>query len=135
MKRFARIEAGTVAEILSLDVDPNTAFHPDIAATMRECGEQVQPGWVFKGSKFEAPGLTAIPLDAVKAARIETLRLACEATITGGFSSNALGDAHTYPSDIKAQINLMGSVTDSIMPDRPMDWTCLLYTSPSPRDS
>ncbi|CUX69367.1 MULTISPECIES: hypothetical protein [Agrobacterium] len=74
-------------------------------------------------------GVVAVPgwqgpllLDIVKAARVEVLRAACEATITGGFKSSALGAAHTYPSDMKAQINLMGSVTDSFMPNLPPDW-------------
>ncbi|HAU77758.1 MAG TPA: hypothetical protein DCW88_20210 [Agrobacterium sp.] len=70
---------------------------------------------------FSSPHLTDVSV--VKAARVEVLRLACEATITGGFKSNALGNTHFYPSDIKAQINLMGSVTDSIMPNLPTNWT------------
>lgn len=122
-KRYARVENGVVLEIIVLDAATEQAFHPDIAATLKECAAQVEVGWLLKGSKFEAPVAAAPTLDAVKAARIETLRAACEATITGGFKSTALGDAHTYPSDIKAQINLMGSVTDSIMPDLPTSWT------------
>ena len=121
-KRFARTEDGVVLEIIVLDVAPEEAFHPGIAATLKECAAQVEPGWLLKGNKFEAPVVVAPTLDVVKAAHVETLRATCEATITGGFSSSALGDAHIYPSDIKAQINLMGSVTDSIMPDLPANW-------------
>ncbi|QSZ56824.1 hypothetical protein [Rhizobium sp. ZX09] len=121
-KRFARTENGVVLEIIVLDVAPEDAFHPAIAAMLKECAAQVEPGWLLKGNKFEPPVVVPPTLDAVKAARVETLRAACEATIIGGFKSSALGDAHTYPSDIKAQINLMGSVTDSIMPELPADW-------------
>lgn len=74
---------------------------------------------------FSSPHLTDVSL--VKAARVEALRLACDAAITGGFESTALGSTHSYPSDIKAQINLMGSVTDSIMPNLPTNWTTPLW--------
>lgn len=121
-KRFARIENGIVLEIIVLDVAPEEAFHPGIAATLKECAAHVESGWLFKDNKFEAPAVVAPTLDAIKAARVEVLRTACEAAITGGFKSGALGDVHTYPSDMKAQINLMGSVTDSIMPNLSPDW-------------
>jgi len=125
MKTYARVSEGTVVEIIELEdaLSPADAFHPDIAATLKACGQQVQLGWVLNGNKFEAPAVVAPTLDALKAERVEVLRAACEATITGGFKSNALGSPHAYPSDIKAQINLMGSVTDSIMPDLPANWT------------
>ncbi|WP_107327007.1 MULTISPECIES: hypothetical protein [Rhizobium/Agrobacterium group] len=121
---YARIEGGKVVERLTLPrtVDLAATFSSEFIASLKECTEAVQLGWLLKGSKFEAPAVVVPTLDAVKANRIETLRGACEATITGGFQSSALGSDHTYPSDIKAQINLMGSVTDSIMPDLPPDW-------------
>ncbi len=124
MKTYARIADNVVVEIIELDdaIAPSDAFHPDIASTIKECGQQVLPGWLFTGDEFEAPVAQAPSLDAIKAAHIEALRAACEATITGGFKSSALGAIHTYPSDIKAQINLMGSVTDSLMPSLPADW-------------
>ena len=125
MKTYARVSEGTVVEIIELEdaLAPADAFHPDIAVTLKACGQQVQIGWLLNGNKFEAPAVVAPTLDVLKAARVETLRTACEAAITGGFKSAALGESHTYPSDIKAQINLMGSVTDSIMPDLPANWT------------
>lgn len=61
-------------------------------------------------------------LDAAQQRRVATLTVICGAKITGGFASSALGAAHIYPSEIKDQINLMGSVTDSIMPELPADW-------------
>lgn len=122
-KRFARVENGEVLEIVILDVAPEDAFHPEIAITLKECAAQVEPGWLLNGNEFEAPAVVVPSLEAIKTAHIETLRIACEAKITGGFISSALGGAHTYPSDIKAQINLMGSVADSIMPGLPANWT------------
>lgn len=66
--------------------------------------------------------VAATPIDAVRRAKIIELSARCESEITSGFISEALGAAHTYPSGVKDQINLMGSVTDSLIPDRPADW-------------
>lgn len=54
--------------------------------------------------------------------QLAVLSSACAATITGGFRSSALGAAHSYPSGITDQINLMGSVTDSLVPGLPDAW-------------
>ena len=62
-------------------------------------------------------------LDVARAARTRELYAACERRITGGFSSSALGTPHAYPSTMVDQINLMGSVSASLLPDRPADWT------------
>lgn len=122
---YARVENGKVVERLSLPkgIALESTFSSEFLASLKECADDVRPGWLLKGNKFEAPAVVAPTLDAVKAAHVEALRVACEATITGGFKSSALGNAHTYPSDIKAQINLMGSVTDSLMPNLPADWS------------
>lgn len=61
-------------------------------------------------------------LDVGRRHRINALSADCGRAITGGFQSDALGSVHTYPSDIKDQLNLMGSVTDSIVPGLPEDW-------------
>lgn len=55
-------------------------------------------------------------------AKLAVLSSACEAAIIGGFTSDALGAAHSYPSGITDQINLMGSVTDSLVPGLPDAW-------------
>lgn len=81
-----------------------------------------EPGKKFSWSGTEwveaAPDLTAL-----KVTRLIELRSACTAAITGGFLSEALGDAFSYPSTSNDQINLMGSVTGSILSDLPADWT------------
>lgn len=61
-------------------------------------------------------------LDALRAARVQGLRADCAADIVGGFSSSALGAAHQYPSAQTDQINLMGSVTASLLPDLAPEW-------------
>lgn len=101
-----------IADVFTIiPVDPNKPPSVGDTASLGQSG-----AWIFT-----AP--TAIDISAVKEARVEALRLACETAITGGFKSSALGVVHAYPSDIKAQINLMGSVTDSLMPDLPADWS------------
>lgn len=68
-------------------------------------------------------------LIAIKANRVSVLRATCAATIVGGFRSSGLGEPHTYPSDTMAQINLMGSVMDSILPGLPADWKTPFWTA------
>lgn len=48
---WARIENGIVAEIT--DIDPEGRFHPSLVWV--ECGEEVEPGWKYDGSKFAPP--------------------------------------------------------------------------------
>lgn len=62
-------------------------------------------------------------LNLVKAGRVAELADACRAAICAGFSSNALGAAHTYPANDVDQQNLSASVLDSLIPGIPSDWT------------
>lgn len=69
-------------------------------------------------------GVIAAPsaVEALRQRRISELSVICERTIVSGFNSVALGEIHVYPSNLKDQINLMGSVTDSLVPGLPEDW-------------
>lgn len=62
-------------------------------------------------------------LDALKAERDDALSAAAREQILGGFQSGALGTPHLYPSDETSQRNLLGSVTDSLLPDTAGNWT------------
>ena len=64
-----------------------------------------------------------VPLSQQQAAQIATLRAACGAAITGGYQSSALGAAHTYPSGMTDQINMLGSVSASVLPNLSSTWT------------
>jgi len=57
------------------------------------------------------------------AEKMAELTAACAAAIVSGYSSSALGDVHSYPNDQIAQINMMGSVTGSLLSGLPADWT------------
>lgn len=58
----------------------------------------------------------------IRAAKLVQLSNRCGQEIVGGFLSAALGEPHRYPSNITDQINLMGSVTDSLVPGLPEEW-------------
>lgn len=122
--KFIRIENDVVTDVIDLpeDVALEDAIHVDLAVDYVVAPHEVEAGWIRTGNLFEPPANGASVND-LKAAKIAALSVACEAAITGGFASDALGEEHQYPSDIKAQINLMGSVTDSIMPGISAAWT------------
>lgn len=128
---FARISDGVVAEIIEAENkdDLGAQFHPDLVKDMVEATSEVRQGWDYANGNFDPPSVEPPTLDDIKAERIAILRAACESAIVDGFTSAALGSPHTYPSDIKAQINLMGSVTDSLIPDLPEDWSTPFWVS------
>lgn len=55
-----------------------------------------------------------VPLDKLKANKLQEISLACETAIVSGFESDALGTPHTYQSDRDDQLNLIGMVTANI---------------------
>lgn len=124
MQQFAYVRDGIVASVISIENDAKIEdlYHSDFVACLKEVTPEVKEGWLERDNSFEAPQIIEPSIDDLKAERIEVLRAACEAAITSGFKSMALGSTHSYPSDIKAQINLMGSVTDSLMPNLSEDW-------------
>jgi hypothetical protein len=76
----------------------------------------------------ETPVVGAIPeppLSQVQAAQLAALNVACAEAITSGFSSSALGTAHTYASGQNDQANLTASVVSSLLPNLPGNWTTL----------
>ncbi len=76
------------------------------------------------GNPVAVDPLTLLTLPQVQAAQSAALSAACAAAIVGGFSSSALGSAHTYPSQPNDQSNLIGAATVSQAPGLPSTWTC-----------
>lgn len=62
-----------------------------------------------------------------KAQMVAAAYARCQAAITYGFASDALGAPHTYPSQLTDQLNLMGSVTESLLPGLAADWTTVFW--------
>ncbi|MBU9252461.1 hypothetical protein [Burkholderia multivorans] len=66
------------------------------------------PQWVVSGklsSTNPDPQASARQLAAAQDTQIAALRSACASAIMSGFSSNALGEIHNYPSALTDQIN------------------------------
>lgn len=61
-------------------------------------------------------------LDTLRQRKLANLRTGCAATIIGGFTSSALGAPHRYPSTANDQMNLMGSVTASLLAGEDASW-------------
>lgn len=73
----------------------------------------------------------ATQLQEYKEAKIASLSAACRQAITAGFESSALGEPHLYPSKETDQLNLAGSVTDSLLADLPADWVTPFWCADS----
>lgn len=58
--------------------------------------------------------VTADQLTPAKADQIKLVTQACAAAIISGFTSSALGAAHTYPSQPTDQTNLIGAVASGL---------------------
>lgn len=65
----------------------------------------------------------SISLTQAKATQLSRASQACAAAITSGFTSSALGSAHTYPSSLTDQANLVTHVMSSLLPGLPSTWT------------
>lgn len=64
--------------------------------------------WSISGGKLVAMTLS---LDFARARQTLAVKIACEAAITGGFTSAALGTDYQYPSDTNSQRNIAMAVT------------------------
>lgn len=97
-------------------------------AARRILAQHTKTGWDLTvpddlmGS-IESVDVERAKLDALKALKTIELRGKCQAEIVGGFTSDALGALHTYPSTETDQRNLLGSVLAAILPGLPSDWT------------
>ncbi|WP_216891442.1 DUF4376 domain-containing protein [Pseudomonas putida] len=88
------------------DIDPVGRYHPSLQ--WFACGEEVQSGWTYDGQSFV--GLAAVSLEERCAAKVNEVNQHCEAAITAGFWSAALGSAYFYSSQLEDQVNLTGVV-------------------------
>ncbi|WP_407364751.1 hypothetical protein [Pseudomonas luteola] len=105
---WARIENGVVFELT--DIDPKRRFHDSL--TWEVCDESVAIGWRYEGGAFTAPAEET--LEDRKSAKFVELDAACAAAIVSGFTSDALGETHTYPSKSTDQTNLTASFADAL---------------------
>lgn len=120
MAQYAIIESGIVTNIIEADA----AFAETVGAIL--AGADCMIGSAYANGAFTLPVPPAPPtptLAEAQATQTATLSAACHRAILFGFTSSALGAAHTYPTDDKSQFNLAASVTDSLLPNLPANWT------------
>ncbi|MGC0155787.1 hypothetical protein ACPRNU_25280 [Chromobacterium vaccinii] len=89
------------------------------AALMAGCAG----GQIITSDSKGNPVLTAAAptLGQVQAAQVAQLQAGCQAAITSGFTSSALGAPHQYPSQPTDQANLASDVAAA--PTAPAGWT------------
>lgn len=88
--------------------------------------------WLVSASESKFAGGTVVPhgpigLAASRARKIAVLNSCCSLAIMNGFRSDALGEPYYYPAKKQDQDNLLASVTDSLMPNLPENWTTPLW--------
>ncbi|CAJ0701520.1 hypothetical protein LMG19089_02860 [Ralstonia edaphis] len=94
----------------------------------------VLPGWpdgLVKLTDSQAAALKTPTLEQAKAAQADVVSAACQAAILAGFTSSALGSAHTYPAQLVDQQNLSASVLASVMPGLASGWTTPFWCADS----
>ena len=74
---------------------------------------------------------TAEKLADAQTAKISELTNACQTAIVGGYSSSALGSAHTYPSKPTDQANMTASVLSSLLPGVSSTWETMFWCADS----
>ncbi len=83
---------------------------------------------VFDGANWVVRDVVPPPpppppsVEQIRSALRAELVNACQAAITGGYLSAALGAPHTYPSALLDQQNMAASVLDSLL-GKPAEWT------------
>lgn len=124
MTNYAVIKAGAVVNVIEWDGE--SEFSPGDDLSLEDVSAvAIIPtiGWSFSDGVFTPPNIPLPLLADMKTAAIASLTASCAAAIVGGYQSSALGAAYAYPSGITDQINLMGSVTASLLPGLEADWT------------
>lgn len=129
---YARVTDGVVVETVVLPdgILLSDAFHAEIVSAMVACDNDVAVRWVYDGATFSPPSAT-VEIHELRAQRIAALTADCAAAIVGGYVSSTLGAPHTYPSGVTDQINMMGSVTASLLPDIAPDWSTPFWCADS----
>ncbi|MET3229445.1 UNVERIFIED_ORG: hypothetical protein ABIC54_001619 [Burkholderia sp. 1263] len=109
-----------------------TAFIEITNEQWQTCINSSPPYTVASGALVAPTAPTSAQLLAkAKAEQVSSLSAACGAAIVSGFTSSALGSAHTYPSNMTDQQNLSTSIMASMLPGTPADWATLFWCADS----
>lgn len=135
MRIFVTIDAssritGVYGEGVSLSIPAGALLISDAdGATIRQAQCLGDYTLVNSTLVLDAASQAARLLSVARDAQIAALAKACAATIVSGFTSSALGAAHTYPSQPNDQSNLIGAVTASQSPGLAAGWTVNFWCS------
>jgi len=120
VQHLAQRDKATIDGLMRVAETPR----PDETAAAVTVDGQPRGGVVVTGFRIEMRGdvptqvwdtraRPALTVAEAQAARIATLTGDCQTAIVGGFTSAALGAAHTYPSAPTDQVNLLGRVAQA----------------------
>lgn len=105
------------------------------AATYTTIQAEISAGNVLSsdssGNPITVDPKTLVTVAQAQATQSAALSASCASAIVSGFSSSALGSAHTYPSQPNDQSNLIGAATASQSPTLPAGWTCNFWCADS----
>lgn len=106
MTLYARIQAGTVAELLETDGDIAQMFAPELVWVA--CGPEVRPGWTYDGAAFAHP---APPASTEQARAWECIKgLRDFLSDTGGYRVAVGGVDKWFHSDPRSKTQQLGLV-------------------------
>jgi len=94
--------------------DPIQSLYFDGAKILSKPIQPLNTYWDPVGNKWKdvfAPVISDVTLDQVKEAKRAALNDLCNAQISAGFTSDALGTTHGYGGALEDQINLIGSAS------------------------
>ena len=115
MKNYARIESGTVAELLSTSGDINEMFHPDLVWV--EASPDVKTGWNYSpDAGFSAP---TIPGEIIKAFKWEAIK--AERDRRSEYGGYKVGDKW-FHSDQKSRSQQLGLVLLGVSIPANLQW-------------
>lgn len=117
---FARISNGRVAEIVNLpdSVTVKEAFHADVAATIKPCGDHVREGWLFDGKLFSAEPAVAVNIVLIKQSMKTFIDAAAE-TERLKYITPGNGQAMTYQQKV-TEAQAFKAATNPHASDYPM---------------
>ena len=104
MITLADVSTGYVTDLIVLDGYADAVAYRRGWIDVTELDPAPQIGWAWDGIELKPEMSVSLP--TLRSDRVGGLRSACATAIVSGFSSNALGAPHAYPSDETDQRNL-----------------------------